>query len=141
MAALSSDQDPGLYFGSSQNLADGLSQSQSEPPDTQDNDETGSFQDETEVLEAEPIHEHPMSSQREKLSLLAENAMSFMPTTLERQGSGTSTTDVVSGSVDDSVVKSFSSTPGYLANRWNNFNSPLLTPPSSHIPTSKTPPM
>lgn len=136
MAALSSDPDSAFHFSSSQNPADVAPDSQSDPAQTQENDETEVDREESEKVQPEPILEHPISSQREKLSQLAENAMSFMPSSLSRQGSGVSTTDV-----DDSVVKSFTSTPGYLANRWNNYNSSSSTPPSSHIPTTSTPPM
>ncbi|KAH8657463.1 hypothetical protein BGZ60DRAFT_434430 [Tricladium varicosporioides] len=41
----------------------------------------------------------------------------------------------------DSVYKSFSSTPGYLANRWNNPNSSFSTPTTSQVATFSTPPI
>ena len=41
----------------------------------------------------------------------------------------------------DSVTKSFSSTPGYLANRWNAIDSSFSTPSSSHVATFETPSM
>jgi hypothetical protein len=39
------------------------------------------------------------------------------------------------------VIKSFSSTPGYLANRWSSINSSISTPASSQKPAFCTPPL
>jgi hypothetical protein len=44
-------------------------------------------------------------------------------------------------SLSDNVSKSFSSTPGYLANRWNTMHSPFSTPTASQAPPITTPPL
>ena len=49
-------------------------------------------------------------------------------------------TNTSSISLSDSVIKSFSSTPGYLANRWNPANN-SSTPKSTQIIPQVTPPM
>jgi hypothetical protein len=41
----------------------------------------------------------------------------------------------------ESVVKSFSSTPGYLANRWNAPNTSSSTPISAQVTPQVTPSM
>ncbi|KAL3424818.1 MBF complex negative regulatory component yox1 [Phlyctema vagabunda] len=41
--------------------------------------------------------------------------------------------------VSQNVSKSFSSTPGYLANRWNTSSSSFSTPASSYLPSIATP--
>jgi hypothetical protein len=41
----------------------------------------------------------------------------------------------------DSVSKSFSSTPGYLANRWNTVQSSFSTPQVPQAPVFTTPPV
>jgi hypothetical protein len=44
-------------------------------------------------------------------------------------------------SSSDNVSKSFSSTPGYLANRWNTMHSSFSTPSASQVPAATTPPV
>ncbi|EHK96950.1 putative Homeobox-leucine zipper protein ROC5 [Glarea lozoyensis 74030] len=44
-------------------------------------------------------------------------------------------------SSSDNVSKSFSSTPGYLANRWNTMHSSFSTPSASQVPIATTPPV
>jgi hypothetical protein len=44
-------------------------------------------------------------------------------------------------SSSDNVSKSFSSTPGYLANRWNTMHSSFSSPSASQAPAATTPPV
>jgi hypothetical protein len=44
-------------------------------------------------------------------------------------------------SLSDNVSKSFSSTPGYLSNRWNTMHSSFSTPSASQAPAVTTPPV
>lgn len=63
------------------------------------------------------------------------------PATLKRQASAISLGEGSSFSGQDHFVKSFNSTPGYLANRWNNMNSSFSTPAASQNPLFTTPNM
>ena len=63
------------------------------------------------------------------------------PATLKRQASAISLGEGSSFSGQDHFVKSFNSTPGYLANRWNNMNSSFSTPAASQKPVFTTPNM
>lgn len=143
MAALSSDPAPMLPFGSSQITAELPSSSQQEPLSTEDFDDSSSCQDEVDILQPAQTVERPQSSQSERTSSAAvEVTAAALPPASKSHGSPSIfTADVVSSSVDETVIKSFSSTPGYLANRWNSMNSSFTTPSSSQLPPSITPPM
>ena len=63
-------------------------------------------------------------------------AMLKSQVSLEERG-----TDIIVSSIPENLGSSFSSTPGYLANRWNLANSSFSTPSTSQIATVATPPM
>jgi hypothetical protein len=142
MTALSSDPVSMLPFDGSQHSPERLFGSQQELVSSQDHDETSSCQDEREALRSEPTVERPDSSQSEILSSLPveNNGITLPPILRHQESSPISKANVISSSVNESVVKSFSSTPGYLANRWNSINSSFSTPPRSQFPASITPP-
>lgn len=65
------------------------------------------------------------------------------PTSMLRTRSSpeSSNTLVSSTPLSESVIKSFLSTPGYLANRWNPANNSVSPPLSAQITPLVTPPM
>jgi hypothetical protein len=139
MSALSSDPIPMPPYSSSQSAIDFVPNSQPEHANSQDQDDRSSCHEGVDVSHSA---ERPVSSQSEDLVPLASDNVSQVPPTPRPQGSSASSApDAVSSSLDESVIKSFSSTPGYLANRWNTTGSSFSTPPSSHFLTSITPPM
>jgi len=74
----------------------------------------------------------------------SNEVLESLPSTIPKVNSQTSIedhADFISSSVPENVGLSFSSTPGYLANRWNLVNSPFSTPSSSQIAPVATPPM
>lgn len=60
---------------------------------------------------------------------------------LTAQSSDISNTHESPFAITESVLKSFTSTPGYLSNRWNTTNSPSSTPLCSQTASSVTPSM
>ena len=70
-----------------------------------------------------------------------DNAVPLLPTLKHNSSSGTSYPQGSSLLTTESVTRSFSSTPGYLANRWKSINSSLSTPPSSLGAATATPPV
>ncbi len=139
--ALSSDPVSMLPPNSSQNLEEPMSSSQ-EQPSSQDRDETSSCQYEIDELRPEAAEEGLDFGKDEAAVLdFPEEKVCFPPTPKQEASSGIMNTEASSVSVTENVIKSFSSTPGYLANRWNNINSSFSTPPSSKLPPLTTPPM
>jgi hypothetical protein len=139
MAALSSDPASTMGFGSSQSGGEPESSSQQEIASSQE--ETGSYQDEAEILHPEPVEERVEVAKSEEVEPIADKP-AFLPPLLRCQASpGISITESSSIPATESVIKSFSSTPGYLANRWNSVNSSFSSPASSQLPTFCTPPV
>ncbi len=142
MVALSSDPASMLPPNSSQNLEELMLSSQQEQPSSQDRDETSSCQYEIDELRPEAAEEGLDFSKGEAAVLaVPEEKVSFPPTPKQEASPGIMNTEASSVSVTESVIKSFSSTPGYLANRWNNINKSFSTPPPSKLPPLTTPPV
>ncbi|KAN0122498.1 hypothetical protein V8E51_000824 [Hyaloscypha variabilis] len=139
MAALSSDPVSAGVFSSSQNGEEQLDAgSQQEIIGSQD--ENGSCQDEVEILLPEPAVEHVDITEKEEVEVVTDDRPIFLPPLLKHQSSSTTFINESSSlPTTESVVKSFSSTPGYLANRWNSVNSSFSSPASSQQPTFCTP--
>jgi hypothetical protein len=139
MAALSSDPASIMIFGSSQSGGEPEPSSQQEIVNSQER--TGSYQDEVEIMNPEPAEARVEVAKSEEVEPVADRPV-FLPPPLKRQASsGISVTESSSMPTTESVIKSFSSTPGYLANRWNSVNSSFSSPASSQQPTFCTPPM
>jgi hypothetical protein len=138
MAALSSDPASIMIFGSSQSGGEPEPSSQQQIVNSQE--ETGSCQDEVEILNLEPAEERVEVAKSEEVEPVADRA-AFLPPLKRQASSGISVTESSSMPTTESVIKSFSSTPGYLANRWNSVNSSFSSPASSQQPTFCTPPM
>ncbi|SRR6266536_733867 len=139
LAALSSDPTPMAAFSSSQTMVEGMPSSQQELPSS-----PGSSQ--VEFLGPPEIEERVEVVESEAADLSVDDKAPSLPPpipALNRQSSsGLSGQEPCSSlSVNESVVKSFSSTPGYLANRWNSAHSSFSTPSSSHVPAFVTPTM
>ncbi|TVY83353.1 Homeobox protein YOX1 [Lachnellula suecica] len=140
MAALSSDPAPIEDPCGSQSIADARTSSQQRP--------RSSSQEDVESLQDIAVTE----AQREKLiseakkgledDVVEEQPLPTLNTTSEVE------TVLVSSSAESSsfsateiLTKSFSSTPGYLANRWNASYSSQSTPTSSQAYMFSTPPI
>lgn len=97
-----------------------------------------------EVSLPEPV-ETPVEVEKEiepEVEAAAEEVAATLPPPLRRRASsGTSVHDSSSFPIPDTTTKSFSSTPGYLANRWNAYNSSFSSPSSSQTPAFTTPAM
>ncbi|KUJ22720.1 uncharacterized protein LY89DRAFT_680839 [Mollisia scopiformis] len=135
MAALSSDPASMLVFNSSQTVGEPGPSSQQERSSSQE-----SCQEEPEAVEPKAPSE-PAKPIEQTVQPLSDPAIT-LPATLEHQtSSGYSLPETISTSVNDNVIKSFSSTPGYLANRWNSVSSSFSTPASSQPAQMFTPPI
>jgi hypothetical protein len=93
--------------------------------------------------ESQPIESH-VKVEKDGLEEAIENrrySLSASTPALNQQRSPeVSGTEATPFSVE-SVIKSFSSTPGYLANRWNATNGSFSTPMSSQTASYVTPSM
>jgi hypothetical protein len=140
MAALSSDPASIMAFSNSQSGGGELeSSSQQEMNSSQD--DTGSCQDEAEILLPEQAEERVKTSKKEGIELITLHRPAFLPPLLKHQDSSAALVNESSSPTTESVIKSFSSTPGYLANRWNSINSSFSTPAPSQQTTFCTPPL
>jgi hypothetical protein len=139
MAALSSDPASIIAFGSSQSGGELEPSLQQEMISSQE--ETGSCQDEVEILLPEPAKERVEVANGEGVEAVADDRSAFLPPMKHQASSDISVTESSSMPTTESVIKSFSSTPGYLANRWNSINNSFSSPVSSQQPTFCTPPM
>jgi hypothetical protein len=141
MAALSSDPASNMAFSSSQS-GGGDFESSLHQEMIGSQEETGIGQDEAEILLLEPAAERFNVSRKEEVQAVALDRPSFLPSLLKRQVSSTTSVNESSSlPTTESVIKSFSSTPGYLANRWSSINSSISTPASSQKPAFCTPPL
>jgi hypothetical protein len=143
MAALSSDPAPVAVLSGSQNMEiAGLGSQQvtsQKMPSSQE--KTDSCQDEVEFLEPRSAEERILSEKGETVTVITDdNAAPLLPTLQRQSSSGISNLDNGTCSATQSVSRSFSSTPGYLANRWNPISSSLSTPSSSQLASFATPP-
>lgn len=143
MAALSSDPAPIEEVSSSQIVVDAETSLEQE---ASSHEEVGCSQ-EVETIEVHKQKRVEIVRKHLEEILVAAKQPS-LPTpnsTSEVDGVVSASAEASSFSVTDSVTKSFSSTPGYLANRWNSmsnsFSSSFSTPTSSQVPTFSTPRM
>ncbi|KAE9381474.1 hypothetical protein N431DRAFT_7078 [Stipitochalara longipes BDJ] len=138
MAALSSDPASSGVFSSSQSGGELESCSQQEIISSQG--ESGSHQDEVEILLPESTVERVDVAKNEEVKVFTDDRPVFLPPLLRRQASSAASINENSSlPTTESVIKSFSSTPGYLANRWNSVNSSFSSPASFQQPTFCTP--
>jgi hypothetical protein len=141
MAALSSDPACAMVFSSSQGLEEPALRSQESTIGSQDN-ETTSLRVQDDLVPQEPptVEEYSESTKEEPAN--SESNNSLPQSNLRTQSSPEiSSTEAGPFSATQSVIKTFSSTPGYLANRWNMANSSASTPSSSQNAPLVTPPM
>ncbi|KAG4438170.1 hypothetical protein IFR05_006338 [Cadophora sp. M221] len=141
MAALSSDPASMAGYSSSPSMEETEPSSQVEPIASQA--EPDHCHDEVpEVSLPKPV-ETPVEVEKEiepeVEAAVEEVAAALPPPLLRRASSGTSVNDSSSFPITDTTTKSFSSTPGYLANRWNAYNSSFSSPSSSQVPAFTTP--
>ncbi|TVY47268.1 hypothetical protein LOCC1_G002097 [Lachnellula occidentalis] len=140
MAALSSDPAPIEEFPSSQTMIGAGTSSRQEAAFSSQED-IGSSQ-EVEAMET------PKEKHVDLVKVLEEVVGETQPLLPTLDATSEVDVTVVDYSAEcsscpasESVTKSFSSTPGYLANRWNNINSSFSTPTSSQAPIFSTPPI
>ncbi len=137
MAALSSD----MAFSSSSQSGEEL-EPNSQQGIMSSQDETRSCEVEAETPLPNPAEERVSVTKKEETVFGTESRPAFLPPLLQRKSSSaTSVNESSSLPTAENVFKSFSSTPGYLANRWNSVNSSFSTPASSSQPTFRTPPV
>lgn len=137
MAALSSDPASFGSLGSSQNgeetsrisAGDGGSSQEEEPESSQTEEHAA-----TELVEL-------ANTVKEGADSTIEGSVHSEPVTLRRNSSCTSGHGLISSSGPESAVKSFTSTPGYLSNRWNSISSSFSTPASTQETKFATPDM
>ena len=139
MAALSSDPASIMIFSSSQSGGDLESSSQQELYSSQE--DAKSCQDEVEPLLPEAAEQCVEALKSTDVETAVDEPVSRPPLLKRQASSGISTAPDSSTNVTESVIKSFSSTPGYLANRWNFSHSSFSSPASSQLPIFSTPPM
>ena len=129
MAALSSDPAQMIGMNSSQCTQEPSQENQVEGEESRNSQVDGPVtQDEFEPVEAANLEETEASAEP-----------SLPKSSLKRQASAISLNEGSSFSGQDHFVKSFNSTPGYLANRWNNVNSSFSSPSASQKPAFTTP--
>ncbi|PBP19587.1 homeobox domain-containing protein [Diplocarpon rosae] len=143
MALMSSDSDNALDYPGSQGTEKQEASSQAEVVASQKNDQ--SHKEEVEFVQAKPaerIAEPEKEVEAEvEVDASVEQVTASLPPQLPRQNSsGVSAAEPSSSSATNNAAKSFPSTPGYLANRRNAFNSSFSTPPSAQVPKISTPP-
>jgi hypothetical protein len=145
MATLSSDPASVTVLSDSKNVdIPGLSSQQAiSQKIASSQEETDSCQDEVEFLEPRPAEECILSEKSEPVGVITDdNAVPLLPMLKRQSSSGISNLENGTCSATQSVSRSFSSTPGYLANRWNPISSSFSfsTPSSSQLTSFATPP-
>ena len=142
MASLSCDNACVIALSSSEPLEEAVVPSQQGVIDYQHN-KTISFQgNKVLVPQTQPEVESSNSAKQGTAEFL-ENSNSLPQSTSKastRSSPATSSTEIGSFSAAESVIKSFSSTPGYLANRWNPANNSSAAPLSSQSGPVVAPP-
>ena len=134
LAAVSSDAASAPIFISSQGVGELVMSSQEEEPAKTQETEVADSQGSIEV--SEPL-------QVETSVEVAHTLLTVSDTTpiLEREPSSGDNRCEASSFSNSGVFKSFSSTPGYLANRWNATRSSFSTPTSSQATPITNPTM
>jgi hypothetical protein len=144
MATLSSDPASVTVLSDSQNVDIlGLSSQQAISQKIPSSQETDICQDEVEFLEPRPAEECILSEKSEPVGVITDdNAVPLLPMLKRQSSSGISNLENGTCSATQSVSRSFSSTPSYLANRWNPISSSFSfsTPSSSQLTSFATPP-
>ncbi|KAF4627155.1 hypothetical protein G7Y89_g11003 [Cudoniella acicularis] len=138
MAALSSDPITGIASCTNSEAMEARSSSQEEAISSQE--EVGCPEG-SEATEPVRMDSNPGFVQSEAKVDSEEKLPSLNRPNIAPEVLSSITTANESTSFTESVTKSFSSTPGYLANRWNNISSSFSTPASSQAPTFLTPPI
>ncbi|KAH7417354.1 hypothetical protein BKA64DRAFT_657716 [Cadophora sp. MPI-SDFR-AT-0126] len=141
MAALSSDPASMAGYSSSPSMEETEPSSQADVISSQEEPE--SRQDEASEVILPDLSERSVENEKKveaEVVEVVEEVVATLPPPLLRQGSsGVSVNESSSFPVPDNTTKSFSSTPGYLANRWNTYNSSFSTPASSQAAVFTTP--
>jgi hypothetical protein len=144
MAALSSDAASEGVFSSSQELEKPANLSQEEEKISRGDTETiiSDIKERTTTPEQQPLEERVRILEEIPRDPI-DSSNPSLPISLARSQSliGTSSTQASSFSMADGVFKSFSSTSGYLSNRWNPPNSSFSAPSSAGMAPLITPPM
>ena len=129
--------------------SDPVSSSSSSGPESED----ASAEVVLEVVasQEEPASQNPASIESQNVEVPGETELEVIPSSQvdpELQEDLKEEADAIvealsnpNSSLSDTVSKSFSSTPGYLSNRWNTVNSSFSTPSSSQVPAVTTPPV
>ncbi|CZT49896.1 related to LIM homeobox protein [Rhynchosporium secalis] len=141
MATLSSDPASMGGYSSSPNMEDMEANSQAEVIAIQhESDRTQA--EVPEMLQSMP-GQIPVEAEKKtevEIEPFMEETVSTLPPPLLRRGSSAiSLPESSSMPRPDTAIKSFSSTSGYLSNRWNPYNSSFSSPSSSHAPAFTTP--
>ena len=143
MAALSSDPASMAGYSSSPSMEETEPSSQAEVNIIQE--EPSNAQDEVQEVALPKPAELPVGIEEKveaEVAAVVEEVVATLPPPLLRRGSsGVSINESSSFPIPETTTKSFSSTPGYLANRWNTYNSSFSTPASSQAPVFTTPAM
>jgi hypothetical protein len=141
MASLSCDNACVIALSSSEPLEEAVVPSQQGVIDYQHN-KTISFQGKVLVPQTQ-TEVGSSNSAKQGTAEFLENSNSLPQSTSKastRSSPATSSTEIASFSAAESVIKSFSSTPGYLANRWNPANNSSAAPLSSQSGPVVAPP-
>jgi len=127
MAAFSSDP---VQFA-------GVSSSPSQPAaQSTRSDVNGSPEEESQTSRVElSTPHHPIIRDFGHVEVDGPVDISFPRPHLHKQRSSSATNTPGESFSGSDVLKSFSSTPGYLANRWNSTNSSFSTPATSQKPS------
>jgi len=139
--ALSSDPATGILPNSSQIIKALISNmDQGDSIGTEEGDMTRSQS--PKLPDESPMVMEAAAAQRAQQSNeVVESILSTMRTFKSACAFENHGVDSTSSSMPENLGLSFSSTPGYLANRWNLANSSFSTPSSSQIAPVATPPM
>lgn len=131
-----------MVYTSSQSAEEGEPSSEAAGPANQDITGASESAESTPPVAAVEILEVEKSSQLIVEAIVEESTASLPPPVLVRQTSlGNSVPGSSSFSAAEITSKSFTSTPGYLANRWNSVNSSFSTPSFTQASTFATPPL
>ncbi|KAK0119228.1 hypothetical protein ONS95_008084 [Cadophora gregata] len=141
MAALSSDPASMAGYSSSPSMEETEPSSQADVNTSQE--ESESRQDVVQEAALPKPAERSVEIEKKvdaEVAAVVEEVVATLPPPLFRQtSSGASITESSSFPAPEATTKSFSSTPGYLANRWNAYNSSFSTPASSQAAVFTTP--
>jgi hypothetical protein len=144
IAALSSDPSSAVLFNSSQSAPEAPVLLQDGSTSLKDNIPTGSQVHDGMVPNDQSVESCVSSAQQGAINSSKSCTPSLSQSTskLGTQSSPESSSAMTSSiPLGESVVKSFSSTPGYLANRWNAPNTSSSTPISAQVTPQVTPSM